>query len=230
MMTSINNYNMANAWDAEYRTGRYVKAPHLAFAEEIVSEVKKKRSIFNSHGLYVGCGNGRNYVWLSKAGLDIIGLDVSEVGLKQISVREPWLAGKLVHGNFTDYDGRFGYIISIQSFQHGNKSVTDDYFHRAAGMLEHNGLLFVRVNASDTDVLYNHSIVEKTNGGFTVLYNDGPKTGLQIHFFSKDELEEVVRDSGLRMLQPPKKVVIERTKKRGSWSQWEMVATLEVPP
>jgi hypothetical protein len=30
-----------------------------------------------SRGLYIGCGNGRNYIPLSEAGLDLTGLDIS---------------------------------------------------------------------------------------------------------------------------------------------------------
>jgi 2-polyprenyl-3-methyl-5-hydroxy-6-metoxy-1,4-benzoquinol methylase len=40
-------------------------------------------------GLYIGCGNGRNYEPLVRGGLDLTGLDISEVALGQLSARMP---------------------------------------------------------------------------------------------------------------------------------------------
>ena len=218
---------IADVWDEEYRGGRYVGDAPLEFVKEIVIELGKNPGIHHSRGLYAGCGNGRNYLKLVRAGLDVIGLDVSAAGLEQIAAREPSLATKLVHGDFLDYHGRFGFIVAIQSFQHGDAFRAGEYFHKASGMLADGGLLFVRVNAADTDVYRAHRVVERANGGFTVLYEDGPKRGLHIHFFSREELEETVASSGLHMKHPPKKVTTQRPGGRGSWSQWEMIAGLE---
>lgn len=195
----------------------------MEFVGEIVCELGKNPDIRRSHGLYVGCGNGRNYLELARTGLAVIGLDVSAGGLEQIAIREPSLAAKLAHGDFLDCHGRFGFIIAIQSFQHGDASRVSEYFRKAAGMLADGGLLFVRVNAADTDIGHAHRVVEAADGGFTVLYEDGPKRGLNIHFFSREELEAAMAGSGLQMRRPPKKVTVRRSSGRGSWSQWEMV-------
>lgn len=153
---------------------------------------------------------------------------MSATGLEQISVKEPALASKLVCGDFLDHRGRFGYVIAIQSFQHGDASRVRAYFRKAAEMLERGGLLFVRVNATDTCVGYTHRVTERANGGFTILYEDGPKSGLYIHF-SREELEAVIVDSGLHIMYPPKMVTIQRSNGRGRWSQWEIVAERGVP-
>ena len=160
---------VATVWDAEYQDGKYADEPPVRFATKIITELEGRPDLFRSKGLYAGCGNGRNFVMLAKAGLNVIGLDVSAVGLEQISAREPALANRLVLGDFLEYTGRFGYIIAIQSFQHGHKSRVKCYFSRAARMLKNNGLLFVRVNASDTDIYHSHEIIEKADdGGFTI--------------------------------------------------------------
>ena len=194
-----------------------------------MAELEKNPAARHARGLYAGCGNGRNYLNLVRAGLDVIGLDVSTAGLAQITSKEPSLAGKLACCDFLEYDcGRFGYIVAIQSFQHGDAARTMAYFRKAADMLDAGGLLFVRVNAADTDIGHPHTITESASGGFTVLYEDGPKRGLLIHFFSQEGLEVAVASSGLRMRRPPKKVTTKRAGERGSWSQWEMVAEREV--
>ena len=40
-------------------------------------------------GLYIGCGNGRNYLPLVDAGLNLLGLDVSAEAIKRLSERRP---------------------------------------------------------------------------------------------------------------------------------------------
>ena len=66
-------------WDAEYRGGRYVAA------------LDDAPSAREGVGLYVGCGNGRNYLPLVDAGLRLIGLDLSPEALRQLAARRsPW--------------------------------------------------------------------------------------------------------------------------------------------
>jgi len=220
---------IADVWDKEYRGGRYAGESPVGFAGEVLAELARRPEIQHSRGLYVGCGNGRNYLKLAGADLDVIGLDVSAAGLEQIASKEPSLAHKLVQCDFLNYDnGMFGYIVAIQSFQHGDAARTAEYFRRAAAMLDAGGLLFVRVNAADTDVGHPHRITERSGGGFTVLYEGGPKSGLHVHFFSRGELEAAVTGSGLRMTRPPRMVTTKRPGGApGSWSQWEMVAARE---
>ncbi len=51
-------------WDTEYKQGRYTAEPPLPFVEQIIDMLQNQRSLFDGTGLYVGCGNGRNYtVW-----------------------------------------------------------------------------------------------------------------------------------------------------------------------
>ena len=213
--------SIADVWNEEYRVGRYVDEPPLEFAREIMAAVKP-----NMRGLYIGCGNGRNYLEFIQAGLDVIGLDMSAVGLAQISEREP--SAQLVCSDFLDYHGTFDYIIAIQSFQHGDYVRVARYFQRASEMLNAGGLLFVRVNAVGTDVIHPHHTLERRNDGFTVRYESGPKKGLCIHFFSSNELEDIIIECGLDIKQHPKKVVTQRPDGNGSWSQWEMIAGREI--
>jgi hypothetical protein len=58
---------VAAAWDAEYGAGRYRGEPPVALTEDILAAA---RAFGLTRGLYVGCGNGRNYLPLVAAGLD----------------------------------------------------------------------------------------------------------------------------------------------------------------
>ena len=60
----------------------------------------------------------------------------------------------------------------------------------------------VRVNAVGTDIVHAHEVTERgPHGDFTVRYLDGPKRGLQIHFFSRSELAELSAEEQAAVLR-----------------------------
>jgi hypothetical protein len=76
----------AASWDAEYAAGRYQDEPPVSFAFDVIDAA---RSANLRRGLYVGCGNGRNLIPMSDAGLDLIGLDISAQAIAQLHRRRP---------------------------------------------------------------------------------------------------------------------------------------------
>ena len=58
---------VASRWDSEYRAGRYVAERPLPFVDQILSTLRARPGAMAGVGLYVGCGNGRNYVPLVDA-------------------------------------------------------------------------------------------------------------------------------------------------------------------
>jgi methyltransferase family protein len=82
----------ASRWDDEYRRGRYVGEPPLPFVSRISTVLKACPDLYGADGLYIGCGNGRNYLPLIDSGLRLYGLDVSEEvlnGLTRKRTRQP---------------------------------------------------------------------------------------------------------------------------------------------
>ena len=218
---------MSRTWNLEYRRGRYHADPPLKFTADIVSEMKNNTDLMNGYGLYVGCGNGRNYVPFAESGLKMIGLDVSSVALEMLSKRLPQCKDSLVCGDFLNYkpDIKFQYIISIQVFQHGTIPRVKRYFEKASSLLESGGMMFLRINASNTILYRKHEVIEKSNtGGFTVKYTGGPKNGLDVHFISKEDLLGLVEKNGMYVLHGIKNVTMRRSVlDPGTWSQWELI-------
>jgi SAM-dependent methyltransferase len=215
----------ATRWDEEYRQGRYAAEPPLPFVDTILA-VLRCRGLARAPGLYVGCGNGRNYVPLADAGLALRGLDVSGEALRQLAARCPAHAGRLVHGDLRDIEPGtpLAYVVAIQVFQHGTAADALAYFGRAQALLAPGGLLFVRVNSASTQVFHRHEVAETgAEGGFTVRYLEGPKQGLSVHFYSRPELDAITREAFQDVLPPREDVILRTPPKRGFWAQWEAV-------
>jgi len=211
------------AWDAEYAAGRYHGEPPVRFVTDIVDTA---RHLGLSHGLYVGCGNGRNLLPMLDAGLDLVGLDISAEAIGQLRRNRPDRAGRLVVGDLSALSPSAVYelVIGIQVFQHGSRALAHEHVRAAVGHVGPGGLLCVRVNAAATDVEHEHDRIEENgDGSYTVRYRAGPKAGLDIHFFSAAELSTLVGDRFAELIPPRLQSTPRISADRGQWSQWEAI-------
>ena len=210
-------------WDKLYRSGRYDNDPPIPFVKRILHNLEEF-SLLKGTGLYIGCGNGRNYLPLINSGLHIYGVDISAESLRQLTAKEPAVAEFLVHADFRKFQHqrKFDYIIAIQVFQHGYSADIDRYFANVRSMLMPGGLFFLRVNAASTQIYRPHTIMEQTEfGGITIIYDAGSKQGMPVHFYSREEILNLTRD-GFEVVNQLREVVTHRTPpETGFWSQWE---------
>lgn len=214
----------AEAWDAEYATGRYRDQPPLPFVADILSAVREHDPL-GAEGLYVGCGNGRNYLPLVQAGLDLVGLDVSAAALAQLAERAAEHRARLIHGDLSALPAGAAYavVIGLQVFQHGDRASADEHIRAAQARLAPDGLFCLRVNAIGTELEYDHDVVEQDgDGGFSVRYLAGPKRGLLIHFFAESEVDALFAGYDL-VLAPRLSQTWRVPPGRGQWSQWEAI-------
>jgi SAM-dependent methyltransferase len=222
----------AAAWDAEYAAGRYASEPPVAFTRDILAAALQAGL---TRGLYIGCGNGRNYLPLVGGGLDLTGLDISPAAIAQLTARVPERRGRLVHGDLNSLPAEAAYplVIGIQVFQHGNHATTHAHIRAAQQRLTPGGLFCLRVNATATDVWPRHEVTERhPDGGFTVRYLAGPKHSLLIHFFTSTELGDLFADAFTPVLPPRLWQARRDPPQPGQWSQWEAIwrkTTLEEP-
>jgi len=214
---------IAASWDAEYRSGRYIGEPPLPFVDDIVAAARA-HGLAPGCGLYVGCGNGRNYLPLVASGLDLVGLDLSSVAIAQLTHRASERTDRLVCGNISALPAgaRYPIVIAIQVLQHGDEVTSHRGVQAAKELVAPGGLLCVRVNAVGSEVDYEHDVEERGDDGrCTIRYRAGPKRGLAVHFFSAPELRGLLQD-GFEPVLPLRRSVTHRaTPQQGSWSQWE---------
>ena len=159
----------AASWDKEYADGRYHGEPPVAFVADILGAARR---VGVSSGLYIGCGNGRNYEPLVRGGLDLTGLDISQVALQQLSAQMPERRGSLVHGDLSALpdQARYGIVIGIQVFQHGDAEAAHAHLRAAQARVAPGGLIAVRVNAAGTDIAFAHHLTGRNDDGLTIRY------------------------------------------------------------
>jgi SAM-dependent methyltransferase len=213
----------AAAWDAQYAAGRYASDQPVAFTSDILAAARQAGV---SRGLYIGCGNGRNYLPLVAGGLDLTGLDISAAAISQLAGRAPDRRDRLVHGDLSALPASAAYplVIGIQVFQHGDRAAAHAHIRAAQDRLAPGGLFCLRVNATATDVWPRHEVTEQhPDGGFTVRYLAGPKQGLLIHFFTRAELDTLFPEGYTPVLPPRLQVTRRVPPQAGQWSQWEAI-------
>jgi SAM-dependent methyltransferase len=215
----------AARWDEEYRRGRYAAEPPVAFVATILDVLGAHPALRERDGLYVGCGNGRNFLPLVDAGLSLTGLDVSAEALRQLAARRPDQAARLRHGDFLAFTpaAPVAYLIAIQVLQHGRRADAERAFAHVAALLAPGGLFFLRVNSASTEVVLRHAVVETSDDGFTVEYQEGPKRGLAVHFYGRRELDALTAGAFRALGEPTEAFTKRPPPQRGSWAQWEAV-------
>lgn len=210
-------------WNEQYENGTYSKEPPIPFTRKILDKLAKNPRIMHGCGIYIGCGNGRNYIPISKSVQNLVGLDISTTAIAKLSENVP--QDMLVCKDFSEFVPKesYDYLIAIQVFQHGTENMIKSYFDKVRNILNLGGLFFLRVNSVSTQIYHNHSIIEKNeHGGFTIQYLEGPKKGLYVHFFTKQEIIELVGNSFV-MLELEENTTARTAPKTGSWSQLEII-------
>jgi predicted TPR repeat methyltransferase len=214
--------DVVRVWDAEYAAGRYSGEPPVAFVDDILAAA---RGAGAGSGLYIGCGNGRNYIPLTAAGLDLTGLDISATAIGQLAGRLPGRRDRLVAGDLSALPRgrRFPLVVAIQVLQHGTRAQAHKLLADSLDRVDAGGLYAIRVNAVGTDVHPAHQITERgADGSYSVRYTEGPKAGLTVHFWAARELDAAMSGAGFApVLALRPQATWRAVREQGLWLQWE---------
>lgn len=127
------------AWDRRYAENPWPSAPDPALTE-LVGPLAPGRA------LDLGCGPGRNAIWLARQGWDVTGVDASAVGLAQAEARatEAGVALTLVNADLLAYEPRVAqFDLAVVANIHLAPSEREPFFAAAGSALAPGGHLFV---------------------------------------------------------------------------------------
>ena len=95
-----------NPYDQKYENQEYYwrKKPS-AICDRII-EIIRPSSSFHPKLLDIGCGEGRNAVYFAKHGFEVVGLDLSLLGLKKMKkyAEETGVHVKTIHADIVEYE------------------------------------------------------------------------------------------------------------------------------
>lgn len=183
-------------WDAEFHRGRWASAKPIAFTGEVVAAA---RAAGIGDGLYVGCGNGRNYIAMVQAGLDLIGLDISPVAIDQLADRLPARHDRLVVGDLSALPDGATYllVVAIQVLHHGDRAQAQRLLTATCARVAPGGILAIGIETVGTDVYENHEVLERADdGSYTVRYLEQGR-GLTVHFRTVQGVHAELTAAGL---------------------------------
>ena len=162
----------------------------------MVDELPTFRRYHIKSVLDLGCGVGRNGVFLAKKGFDVACIDTSEsaLGIANAWVRKERLTNvKLTRGTMTNLpfdNGCFDAVISISVIHHAVKKDIEQIIAEVYRTLKKNGVFFVNV-ASVEDPRYGEG-KEMEENTFRILEAFEEKRFEELHhFFTKQETSEM---------------------------------------
>ncbi len=162
-------------WDRRYREAGplWTQEPNALLLDFAV-ELRPGRA------LDIGAGEGRNAIWLAKAGWHVTALDVSEVALARAAERAAREGAELdcVAADWREYSPAAPVELAVISFMHPRPDERAAMFERTRAALVAGGHLFtVGVDVSehgrrgppDRDRLYAPALLRAALAGFDVL-------------------------------------------------------------
>ncbi|MCF2530245.1 class I SAM-dependent methyltransferase [Yinghuangia soli] len=209
-------------WDAAFSEGRFLDLPPDGFVTAIAAAAEQ-HGLLPGPGLCIGPGNGRNYLPLVAAGLDLVGLDIAAAGLASLSERAPDRADRLVLGDLSALPGDAVYpvVIGLNVFQHGTRAQASAHISAALERVEPGGLFCLQVNSDRARTNRPHELVERADdGSFTVRYELPGTPGLYSHFFAEPSLAALL--AGSTPVVPLHIDAIDpATGEPGPWHRWQ---------
>lgn len=206
-------------WDERYREGRFEWGDKRTLVAEVARDAMEKRG-FKSV-LDVGCGYGRDCIYLARTGFDVVGIDVSAEALR---LARDWansdgLKIDFMHMDITDNsfeDSRFDTVIMFNTFHFMLEKVREKSISEIYRILRSGGL-FVQAMFSRREKGFGQGREVEAN---TFEF----KRGRQVHFFSGDEIRNAFARFTIERLDEVAIHEVHQDGKEHFHREWIMVA------
>lgn len=188
-------------WNKEYKNPKHLKLSDEPSADLVIFEAWMEKTmgkgIFKHLTLLdVGCGNGRNSLYLAnKYGMKGYGFDIAGEAIMQAKKLNPKGSGIIYAiGDIAEplpiKDGSIGLVLDLMTSHFLDEAGRERYMQELVRILEPRGMVLWKTFLKDedihsTDLLKNYGTTEKNS-------YIHPKIGVQEHVFSEDEFRDYV--------------------------------------
>ena len=183
-----------NIWENEYRNPKLVSLSNepIKALKDFVRFLRKeqKLELSNLNILDLGCGNGKNSIYISEQGENnkVYGIDISQTAINL--AKQAYPLGNFQVGNignsFPYSDKYFDIILDITSSNSLSEKERGNYLKEIARIIKPDGYLFVRALCKDGDTNAKNLLISSPGKEKDTYIM--PELGLIERVFSKDDL------------------------------------------
>ena len=206
-------------WDERYRKGGFEWGGKQTIVAEIARDIMGKRKF--KKVLDVGCGYGRDCIYLAKKGFDVVGIDVST---EAVRLARDWANNEgleidfrhmdITNNSFKDFS--FDTVIMFNTFHFMVEKVREKTVTEIYRILKNGGIL-VQAMFSRMEKGFGDGIeVEKNTFEF--------KPGRPVHFFSEGEIRSVFAQFTIGQLDEVDIYEVHQDGNEHFHREWLMVA------
>lgn len=186
----------AQGWNDIYKSPEEYKYYDVFKAH---SDMEMVCEIFSKHNcskvLDLGCGVGRNMIYMLDKGFAVTGIDMAESGIDELNkiLRLRNSSAKVDLGKFEQLpyrDGEFNGVISVQTLNHGYTKDIEKGFSELARVVKNNGLVFITVSGRYSQGKVRFCLVKTATQVEKRVYipTKGSEIGVPHFIFTKKEL------------------------------------------
>lgn len=203
----MNSSDIGDRWDWEYTIRNITGRAPLPIVSKVIEIAQPGQRL-----LYVGIGDGRNFLPLIDAGLDAVGCELSKVSIDRILAERPDIASRVFLGHAEEVfegDAPFDGIVASRVLVHSDLRETVTQLATVCRLLRPGGFFAAQWTASGTDPWpgWTHaSLDEKANLHLT--YADAEIRKVYLSFAGCAEL---IEGAGLEIESGPVAVELPRT-------------------
>ncbi len=163
-----------SSWDAKFSEAQWPSKPDLAL-------IALTSDLMPGKALDIGCGPGRNAIWLARQGWDVTGIDASQVGLSQAlaKAKEYGVSITTIHSDiFMAEMGKDSYDLVVMANIHLTPPLREQLFTKAQAAIKDGGYLFVighhvddlgRVGPPDANLLFSEDDLRQAVDGLEII-------------------------------------------------------------
>jgi len=179
--------NQRTFWNSRFKRRKRIGEP-TPFAKKVLPLILKKKY---KKILDLGCGDGRDTIFFSNKGLDVIAVDFSKNAIKNLESELRKKGIKNAKCEVIDIckdlklfkNNSFDAIYSHLSLHYFRDKITDKIFNELFGILKKGGLIFIKVKSIEDPLYGKGKLIEKDMFFYEHIR----------HFFTKEYLKEKLK-------------------------------------
>ncbi|MDD3284991.1 MAG: class I SAM-dependent methyltransferase [Patescibacteria group bacterium] len=207
-MAHNQDVKIAGYWNTQYENGKYAGQPiHPEVYQFLANYILPGQGmkLDQIKILEIGSGNGKNIIPMVELGMQVFGIELSDIGLDQTLEKLIYINqhARVIYGDFRELPWRNDYfdaVIAFNVLQHGDFPDCQLAVAEAARTLKKDGYLFISVRSSKRNPPKDACIYKDSSQGGISFISKTDKSGIILHHWHDSEIHFIARENGLEII------------------------------